>query len=94
MSDKPHQEYYVGQCGEKTRDVSAFRMLPDIAGCTTYGIKGTVSAAELSVLRARMEGGRRNKALRGELWSRVAIDLCGTAAVFARTPTSACKPRF
>ena len=36
MSDKPHQEYYVGQCGEKTRDVSAFRMLPDIAGCTTY----------------------------------------------------------
>ena len=81
MSDKPHQEYYVGQCGEKTRDVSAFRMLPDIAGCTTYGIKGTVSAAELSVLRARMEGGRRNKALRGELWSRVAIgfvrDRCG-----------------
>ena len=45
------------------------------------GIKGTVSAAELSVLRARMEGGRRNKALRGELWSRVAIgfvrDRCG-----------------
>ena len=35
MSDKSHREYYVGQCGEKTRDVSAFRMLPDIAGCTT-----------------------------------------------------------
>ena len=45
------------------------------------GIKGTLSAAEMSVLRVRMEGGRRNKALRGELWSRVAIgfvrDGCG-----------------
>ena len=33
------------------------------------GIKGTFSAAELSVLRARMEGGRRSKAQRGELYS-------------------------
>ena len=47
-------------------------MLPDIAGCTTYGIKGTMSASELSILRARMEGGRRNKALRGALYWRVA----------------------
>ena len=29
------------------------------------GIKGTMSASELSILRARMEGGRRNKALCG-----------------------------
>ena len=36
------------------------------------GIKGTMSAAELSILRARMEGGRRNKALRGALYWRVA----------------------
>ncbi len=34
------------------------------------GIKGTFSATELSVLRARMEGGRRSKAQRGELCSR------------------------
>ena len=36
------------------------------------GIRGTISASELSVLRARMEGGRRNKALRGALYWRVA----------------------
>ena len=36
------------------------------------GIRGTLSASELSVLRARMEGGRRNKALRGALYWRVA----------------------
>ena len=36
------------------------------------GIKGTMSASELSILRARMEGGRRNKALRGALYWRVA----------------------
>ena len=33
------------------------------------GIKGTFSANELSVLRARMEGGRRSKAQRGELYA-------------------------
>ena len=33
------------------------------------GIKGTFSANELSVLRARMEGGRRSKAQRGELYT-------------------------
>ena len=38
------------------------------------GIKGTFSASELSVLRARMEGGRRSKAQRGELYASVA---CG-----------------
>ena len=36
------------------------------------GIRGTISASELSILRARMEGGRRNKALRGALYWRVA----------------------
>ena len=38
------------------------------------GIKGTFSATGLSVLRARMEGGRRSKAQRGELYASVA---CG-----------------
>ena len=37
------------------------------------GIKGTFSAAETSILRARMEGGRRNKALRGALYFRASI---------------------
>ena len=39
------------------------------------GIKGTFSATELSVLRARMEGGRRSKAQRGELYASVACGL-------------------
>ena len=34
------------------------------------GIKGTVSVAELNLIRARMDGGRRNKALRGALYPR------------------------
>ena len=38
MSDKPSREYYVRQFGEKTRVVRGFRMLPDIAGCPTYGL--------------------------------------------------------
>ena len=36
------------------------------------GIRGTMPASGLSVLRARMEGGRRNRALRGALYWRVA----------------------
>ena len=36
------------------------------------GIRGTMSASEVSILRARMDGGRRNKALRGALYWRVA----------------------
>lgn len=42
-------------------------MLPDIAGCPTYGIKGTMSEAELHILRQRMHAGREAKAARGEL---------------------------
>ncbi len=34
------------------------------------GLKGTMSEAELHVLRARLIGGRLNKARRGELWIR------------------------
>lgn len=33
------------------------------------GLKGTMSEAELHILRSRMENGRRNKARRGELFS-------------------------
>ena len=33
------------------------------------GIKGTVSASELSIIKARLDGGKRNKAMRGALYS-------------------------
>ena len=67
MSDKSQQEYYVRQLREKTRDDSGLRMLPDIAGCTTYGLKGTMSEAELHMMRIRLRGGVLAKAKRGEL---------------------------
>jgi DNA invertase Pin-like site-specific DNA recombinase len=37
------------------------------------GLKGTMSEAELHVLRARLQGGMLNKARRGELWMRPPI---------------------
>ncbi|MBL6996413.1 recombinase family protein [Desulfobacula sp.] len=39
------------------------------------GLKGTMSEAELHVLRARLDGGKRNKAKRGELKSPLPIGL-------------------
>jgi len=39
------------------------------------GLKGTMSEAELHVLRARLRGGILNKARRGELWSPLPIGL-------------------
>jgi DNA invertase Pin-like site-specific DNA recombinase len=39
------------------------------------GLKGTMSEAELHVLRARLQGGILNKAQRGELWVRPPIGL-------------------
>ncbi len=50
------------------------------------GIKGTVSAAELSFIRARMEGGKRNKALRGELYSRVPIGFVRDGSTLRKDP--------
>ena len=51
------------------------------------GIKGTMSAAELSLIRARMEGGRRSKALRGELHSaRVPIGLVRDGTTLRKDP--------
>src|ERR1700686_2366936 len=43
------------------------------------GLKGTMSEAELHVLRARLQGGIRNKARRGELFVRPAIGFVYTA---------------
>ena len=47
MSVEPNHKSYVRQFGERTRVDSGLRVLPDIAGCTTYGIKGTLSVVEL-----------------------------------------------
>ena len=68
MPEKPSREYYVRLCQEKTRVDSDLRRLHDIAGCTTYGLKGQMSEWELHILRARLDGGIRNKAARGELY--------------------------
>ena len=40
------------------------------------GIKGTMSAAELHFLRSRLQGGKRNKAERGELRFPLPVGLC------------------
>ena len=42
-------------------------MLPDIAGCTTYGLKGSLNEYELDLLRQRSLSARYEKARRGEL---------------------------
>ena len=59
------------------RNNAEWYRLIDLAGFTYYpalfndrlllGLKGTMSEAELHVLRARLNGGIRNKAARGEL---------------------------
>jgi DNA invertase Pin-like site-specific DNA recombinase len=41
------------------------------------GLKGTMSEAELHVLRARLNGGIRNKAARGELRRGLPVGLVG-----------------
>ena len=67
MSDESQGESYVGQLGQKPGDDNGLRTLPDIAGCPTYGLKGTMSEAELHMMRARLRGGTLNAAKRGEL---------------------------
>ena len=67
MSDESQAESYVGQSGEKPSDDNGLHVLPDIAGCPTYGLKGTMSEAELHMMRARLRGGTLNAARRGEL---------------------------
>ncbi len=66
---------YVRQVGEKTRDDSGLRMLPDIAGCMTYGVKGTLSEFELQGIKARLVGGQRSAAARGALKMRLPVGL-------------------
>ena len=68
MSDNPHQEYYVRPVRKKDRFDNELDRLHYIESCTTYGLKGAMSEAELHILRARLDGGIRNKAQRGELY--------------------------
>ena len=67
MSEEPNHKSYVRQFGERARVDSGLRVLPDIASCTTYGLKGTMSEAELHMMRARLRGGLLNAVRRGEL---------------------------
>ena len=50
-------------------------LLPDIAGCTTYGVKGTLSEFELQGIKARLVGGQRSAAARGALKMRLPVGL-------------------
>ena len=50
------------------------------------GIKGTLSASELAAHRARMEGGRRNKAQRGALYWRVAAGFVRRGETIRKDP--------
>ena len=50
------------------------------------GLKGTMSEAELHVLRARLLGGQLNKARRGELWMRRPIGF-----VYDARPSGSCS---
>ncbi len=48
----------------------------DFNDALLLGLKGTMSAAELHFLRGRLQGGKRNKAQRGELRFPVPVGLC------------------
>ena len=70
----PHQHRLVPAAGSGRADRHAARRhrrrLPPRPCSTTgslLGLKGTMAEAELHVLRARLDGGIRNKAERGEL---------------------------
>ena len=46
MSEEPNRKSYVRQSGERARVDSGLRVLPDIAGCTTYGFSGVIERHE------------------------------------------------
>ena len=59
------------------------------------GLKGTMSEAELFVLRARLQGGILNKARRGALKLTLPIGLCYTENdTLCLIPICRCKPAF
>lgn len=50
------------------------------------GIKGTVSASELSIIQARLDGGKRNKALRGALYSNIPAGYVLSGETLSKNP--------
>ena len=69
MSAEPNHKSNVGQLGERTRSGNRLRVLPDIAGCPTYGLKGQFNEMELALFRQRSLESRMAMAQRGELFS-------------------------
>ena len=67
MSEESNHKSYVRQFGQRPRVDSELGVLPNIVSCTTYGLKGTMSEAELHMMRSRLRGGLLAKAKRGEL---------------------------
>ena len=50
------------------------------------GIKGTISASELSIIQARLHGGKRNKALRGALYANLPAGYVATGERLSKDP--------
>ena len=50
------------------------------------GIKGTVSASELSIIKARLDGGKRNKAMRGALYGNLPAGYVLTGETLLKDP--------
>lgn len=53
---------------DSDQSIESFGRKPLENQLSIFGMKGTMSEAELHVLRARLRGGIVNKARRGELW--------------------------
>ena len=83
---------YAGQSGEKIHVHNGLRMLPDIAGCPTYGLKGQFNEIELALFRQRSLESRLAPAARGQYWTTPAA---GYDKVdrhhIEMTPVSMCK---
>ena len=75
MSEESNHKSYVRQFGQRPRVDSELGVLPNIVSCTTYGFKGALSEYEMQSIRARLLGGQRSKARRGELKMRLPLGL-------------------
>ena len=58
------------------------------------GMKGTFAQAELHIIRARLHGGKLNKARKGELGSRCRLVMCLMMTRLHSTPIKKCKAPF
>ena len=71
MSEESNHKSYVRQFGQRPRVDSELGVLPNIVSCTTYGLKGTMSEMEVAMFRQRSQEAIRQKARRGEYYTRV-----------------------